>query len=432
MTTKNNPNQPAAGTYEYYFGKEREQEQQANPSISPELTEQQTPVTNPSISPDLAPSESDAFRVRGIKPGAAIEKGSGIDAQKAKQLQQSPKPQPVDEVRQRIADGEEPYLALIQNRKPKKDVAKEANLRKAGRLTAITNALATLAGAIPGALSSGRGYMPQVQRSEEPFLAQLAQLEEDYDVANKEYEQLETSARMQDLSRKLSLADQAKAEEVAKAEKKEQRDYAEKMRKQQITDAQATKERDIELGNMYAAIGEGTFSGTFEEWMAMPTAKRTGIVKSTTDKLYEKGLRERTVGRTPKNTTPKNTVDLDFGNGQTFTVPKTVLRANLERLYNEMVRENPNLAAPKVATGRENKNLEMIYREPTSNEKYDYLIRNINLSPAAQRTLSSIVENQGKVGLKSVPTQSQNIGNGMPEREDYTTSGNFYQTYGEF
>ena len=52
---------------------------------------------------------------------------------------------------------------------------------------------------------SARGYAPQVDRSEEPFISQLNQLEEDYKTAEKEYQQLETSAAMKDLEYRLAL-----------------------------------------------------------------------------------------------------------------------------------------------------------------------------------------------------------------------------------
>ena len=356
------------------------------------------------------------------------------------------------EVQQRIADGEEPFLALVRKNKPQKDEDKEARLKKAGRLSAITNALATLAGGIPAiAGKSARGYAPTVQRSEEPFISRLNQLEEDYHQADKEYQQLETSARMQDLSRRLKLEDEQRAEERRQAEKKDEREYAKSLREderayneqirkqtleeadeqreQQIADKKALTEYEVELGNMYSAIAEGKFEGSFEDWQELPADKRASIIKDTTDKQYAKALQTKATGRPSGSGKAVNTVTLDFGNGEVYDVPQSVLKSNASTLYNKMVKENANLAAPSVPTGKLGEDFKMLVREPNDDEKYNYLVNNIGKSPAAKKMLMDIVQNQGNVGLRggNTNTSPDNTGTVTTENND-----NFYGSYSGF
>ena len=425
------------------------------PTSSPMASEQVNMVQAPTmIKPDMKADDTPALS--GVTAAKAQEGWNSKPQEERDKLghigQGSSSPTapttPTEIAKQRIADGEEPFLALLQKNKPEKDEDKEKRLKRAGRLSAIVNALSTLAGGLPAMVGgSARGYAPQVDRSEEPFISQLNQLEEDYKVAEKEYQQLETSAAMKDLEYRLALEQAEKEKADRKAEIQEARNYEaqvladkrayeEEQTKRKVDIAREQARYEQELGNMYSAIGEGYFDGSFEDWENMDPKSRADIVQKTTNSAYQRALAAKIAGKNTGSATPKKPVVLDFGNGKNFTVSETFLKSNLSRLYNAMIQENLNLAAPKVNTGRKDEALNDIWRDPTNNEKYDYLVRNINESPAAQRLLTSILQQQGKLGLSgelSLPSSQSggeaptNVGyNAAPESED------FYRLYGGF
>lgn len=308
------------------------------------------------------------------------------------------------EVQQRIDAGEEPFLALLQRSvpKPERDDDKEKRLRKAGKLAAITNALATIAGAVPGFTKSGKGYVPNVQRTgEQSYIDQLNQLEADYDVANKKYQELEMQARMADLNNRLAREEQERtaraqaaqtaAENAWKAQEKED-DYIRQM---------GLVSFKSEVDNMSRAVGEGAWAGSVDDWMALTPKQKQEINNKVTTAQHKRTLAEKTASSSAKSGKSSTTMDIDFGANGTFTVDKKVFDANYKQAYAAMVKANPDLAAPKVNTGRQDNEGEWVMREPTEREKQEYLIRNIAESPEAQRILIDALNNQGKSGLSS-------------------------------
>lgn len=332
----------------------------------------------------------DAFRIRGVStPTPPVENEEVTTVNSAKSEEDIP------EWKKRIANGNESLLALVQQSKPQKDADNENRLKKAGRRTAIVNALASLAGALPGLMGkNARGYAPNVQRTEQPFVDKLNKLEEDYAIAEKEYQQLETSARMQDLERALALQQQ-----------EENRAYAKTQRETAVEDARQQAVWEMELQNMQRAAQYGGFSGNMEDWMALPSAERQKYNTAATDKEHKQNIELKEAGRT--TTSPKTTTSMDLADGQTLSVPTAVFNANYDAAYKAMIAENPELAAPPrfVKMNYNTRPPQPIYEDPSPNEKKTYLKMNIGKSPAAQQVFLTVIENQGTIGISGKPQE---------------------------